>query len=141
MTDGILLRESLKEADLDHYSVIIMDEAHERSLNTDVLFGLLREVSLFFMRLLFPYNEPRPWMLRSRAKGIAISSICIPSTLEVIFRNMLLGLVALFCGYFRRRIRLLICVIFLTIYQNTICPVLLKLAVFFYPYCFPTPVI
>lgn len=44
MTDGILLRESLRESDLDHYSAVIMDEAHERSLSTDVLFGLLREV-------------------------------------------------------------------------------------------------
>ncbi|KAJ5278916.1 hypothetical protein N7478_004288 [Penicillium angulare] len=44
MTDGVLLRESLTQSDLDKYSCIIMDEAHERALNTDVLMGLLKKV-------------------------------------------------------------------------------------------------
>ncbi len=41
MTDGILLREIQDDLLLRKYSVIILDEAHERNLNTDVLIGLL----------------------------------------------------------------------------------------------------
>lgn len=47
MTDGMLLREFLTEPDLKSYSVMIIDEAHERTLNTDILFGLIKDISRF----------------------------------------------------------------------------------------------
>jgi ATP-dependent RNA helicase DHX37/DHR1 len=45
MTDGILMREIEADFLLSAYSCIVIDEAHERSINTDVLLGLLSRIA------------------------------------------------------------------------------------------------
>ncbi|KAF8820783.1 ATP-dependent Rna helicase [Cardiosporidium cionae] len=64
MTDGILVRDSLIDPLFNQYSVIIVDEAHERSLRTDVLMGLLvnilakrKDLKLIIMSATLQYQQ------------------------------------------------------------------------------------
>ena len=44
MTEGLLIREMMSDPLLRQYGVLILDEVHERTLNGDILMGLLRKI-------------------------------------------------------------------------------------------------
>lgn len=48
MTEGLLIREMMSDPLLRQYTVLVLDEVHERTLNGDVLMGLLRKVLKVF---------------------------------------------------------------------------------------------
>ena len=55
MTDGMLLRECLIDPDMNQYSVVMLDEAHERTIHTDVLFGLMKQVCILILNEYYIY--------------------------------------------------------------------------------------
>ena len=57
MTDGVLLREIEKDRFLKNYSAIIIDEAHERSVSTDILIGHLSRLVLFYHAILHFFHD------------------------------------------------------------------------------------
>ena len=42
LTDGMLLREAILDSELSQYGMIILDEAHERTVNSDTLLALMK---------------------------------------------------------------------------------------------------
>ncbi|CAL8084537.1 unnamed protein product [Calicophoron daubneyi] len=73
MTDGVLLQEIKQDFELSRYSAIIIDEAHERSIFTDVLLGLISMV-LRLRRRRFTENKPTRGVVLPPLKLIIMSA-------------------------------------------------------------------
>ncbi len=82
MTDGVLLRELATDFLLTKYSAIMVDEAHERSINTDVLIGVLsRVVRLREKRWLEGVADARPLRLIIMSATLRVSDFTENTTL------------------------------------------------------------
>ncbi|EGG19093.1 DEAD/DEAH box helicase [Cavenderia fasciculata] len=69
MTDGILLREVQGDFLLTKYSCIIIDEAHERNLNTDILIGLLSRIAPMRKRIFLQQQERKKRLEQQQQNG------------------------------------------------------------------------
>lgn len=81
MTDGVLLREVAQDITLKKYSAIIIDEAHERSVNTDILIGMLSRVIKLRTELAREDPSVRPLKLIIMSATLRIEDLTMNPTL------------------------------------------------------------
>ena len=81
MTDGVLLREVAEDITLKKYSAIVIDEAHERSVNTDVLIGMLSRVIRLRTQLAQEDPKVKPLKLVIMSATLRIEDLTMNSRL------------------------------------------------------------
>ncbi|QPG96507.1 hypothetical protein C2857_004403 [Epichloe festucae Fl1] len=81
LTDGVLLREIAQDFTLRKYSAIIIDEAHERSVNTDILIGMLSRVIKLRAELCEEDAKVKPLKLIIMSATLRIEDLTMNSTL------------------------------------------------------------
>ncbi|KAH6892341.1 P-loop containing nucleoside triphosphate hydrolase protein [Thelonectria olida] len=81
MTDGVLLREIAQDITLRKYSAIVIDEAHERSVNTDILIGMLSRVIKLRAELAAEDSKIKPLKLVIMSATLRIEDLTMNPTL------------------------------------------------------------
>lgn len=91
VTDGVLLREFVAQPDLQDYAVVIIDEAHERTVATDILLGLLKDLCRFRADLRLVISSATMNAQRFAAFYNDAPVYCVPGRLFPVTRQFLVS--------------------------------------------------